>query len=81
MNKGFTVESAPHFITSEGLRKLDLVASLGQTSVVVDAQVVGDQVDLKTADSKKTEYYSKNESLTNQIKTKYNTSNVLTHSA
>lgn len=81
IKQGYTVESEPHFNTSQGLRKPDLVASVGHTSIVIDAQVVGDQTDLGKADRDKVAYYSGNSSLSDLIKAKYCTTNVLTLSA
>lgn len=51
------VEKEPHIKTSKGLRKPDLVAKKGETVMVVDAQVVGEQTDLQAAHERKVEYY------------------------
>lgn len=51
------VDEEPRFITSEGLRKPDLIAKRGEMAIVIDAQVVSEQTDLKLAHKKKVEYY------------------------
>jgi len=76
--QGNTVEIEPRFQTREGLRKPDIVASMGRASLVIDAQIVGDQVNLTDANKRKVDYYSKNESLSKLIKEKYRTTDLLT---
>ena len=44
--KGYEVEWEPHIRTSEGLRKPDLVASMGRLALIIDAHIVGDNVDM-----------------------------------
>jgi len=40
---GYEIYQEPHYRTSLGLGKPDLVATLGRTAIVVDAQVVSEQ--------------------------------------
>jgi len=51
------IHREPHYKTNVALRKPDLVATLGQTAVVVDAQVVAEQTDLAAAHLRKKQYY------------------------
>lgn len=55
---GYTVFKEPHYKTAIGLRKPDLVAVLGETAVIVDAQVVSEQTTLAEAHRRKVQYYS-----------------------
>lgn len=54
---GYVIHREPHYKTQVGLRKPDLVATLGQTAVEVDAQVVAEQTDLAAAHLRKKRYY------------------------
>ncbi|CAL7932959.1 unnamed protein product [Xylocopa violacea] len=65
--QGYTVSEEPTFSSEEGTRKPDLVATMGRTTIVVDAQVVSEQTDLNMAHKRKVEYYSKNTSLLRNI--------------
>ena len=47
--KGYDVEWEPHIRTAEGLRKPDLVATVGRLVLVIDAQIIGDNVDMMAA--------------------------------
>lgn len=62
----------PHFKTPDGLRKPDLVVIRNNSAVILDAQIVGDQIDLNKANSEKINYYKNNASLCQQILSKYN---------
>lgn len=53
----YRVAIEPKFQTEAGLRKPDIVAWLGVTALVIDAQVVNDQIDLNSAHRRKSEYY------------------------
>lgn len=53
----YVIHKEPHYKTQLGLRKPDMVAILGQTAVVVDAQVVSEQTDLAAAHLRKKRYY------------------------
>lgn len=53
----YTVAEEPEIRTTLGLRKPDIVAKLGQTVLVIDAQVVNDQMDLDTAHRMKSSIY------------------------
>lgn len=51
------VDEKPHFYTESGLRKPNLVAKIGDNkAIVLDAQIVGEQVDLREAHMKKIQY-------------------------
>ncbi|CAK9834365.1 Retrovirus-related Pol polyprotein from type-2 retrotransposable element R2DM [Anthophora retusa] len=67
------VDEEPHFVTPEGLRKPDLVATCGNAAVVIDAQVVSEQADLLKAHKNKIEYYKK---LKDAIVTTYEVKNM-----
>ena len=56
--KGYVVQKEPRIQTEEGLRKPDIVAFKEPTALVVDAQVVGEQFDLRRAHITKRDYYS-----------------------
>lgn len=77
---GYTIYKEPHYHTAQGLRKPDMVAILGQTAIVVDAQVVSEQTDLETAHRRKTEYYSTAEML-EAIRIKHQVQTIRTTSA
>lgn len=79
-SSGHIVDIEPHFPTSEGLRKPDIVASLGSSAFIVDAQVVSEQTCLKRAHEQKVAYYSGNNDLIRSIKQRYNANEVTTHS-
>lgn len=55
--------------TNAGLRKPDIVAKLGTTALVIDAQM-NDQFDLDTAHNNKVEYYK---DIEGNLKENYNT--------
>uniref|UniRef100_A0A6M2DU98 Putative reverse transcriptase n=1 Tax=Xenopsylla cheopis TaxID=163159 RepID=A0A6M2DU98_XENCH len=55
--KSSLVEVEPKFQTQGGLRKPDLLAVLGNRTLILDAQVVGSGVDLEEAHRKKIDYY------------------------
>jgi len=78
ISKGYRVLNEPLVHTADGIRKLDLVAIKGGQCLVVDAQVVGEQVDLNAAHRNKTTYYSKYKE---EIKALTNTSEVSFSSA
>lgn len=50
---GYKVERETRYMTALGLRKPDIVATLGQTAVVLDAQVVSEQTNLNEAHIRK----------------------------
>ncbi|KMQ88340.1 reverse transcriptase [Lasius niger] len=55
---GYEVHQEPHYKTELGLRKPDLVAVLGQTAIIIDAQVVSEQTNLDDAHTRKVAYYN-----------------------
>lgn len=59
-NQSFVVQQEPHIQTDEGLRKPDIVAFSEQTVLVMDAQVVNKQFDLRRAHHNKANYYKQN---------------------
>ncbi|CAK9796166.1 Retrovirus-related Pol polyprotein from type-2 retrotransposable element R2DM [Anthophora quadrimaculata] len=61
------VKVEPQYITDEGKRIPDIVATMGRTTLVIDAQIVSEQTDLNRARKSKTEYYSRNTSLSRKI--------------
>ncbi|KAL7295026.1 hypothetical protein TKK_0011629 [Trichogramma kaykai] len=56
--QGFEVRSEPRIPTSIGVRKPDLVATMGDLGVVLDIQIAGDQVDLDFVRHEKIRKYS-----------------------
>ena len=48
--QGFEVQEEPHYRTQEGLRKPDIVATMGTLRLVIDAQIVDEQSDLENQD-------------------------------
>ncbi|CAK9799136.1 Retrovirus-related Pol polyprotein from type-2 retrotransposable element R2DM [Anthophora plagiata] len=79
-HQGYEVQIEPKYPTSEGLRKPDIVATLGRTTIVVDAQVVSEQTALDEAHKRKVEYYSMNDTLVAAIKEKEKSQEVKFHS-
>lgn len=78
---GFSVQLEPRYQTNDGLRKPDIVATMGRTALIIDAQVVSESACTRRAHRKKTDYYGKNEDLIRQIKRDTCASEVYTHSA
>lgn len=52
-----TVEEEPRFSTTQGIRKPDLIAIKGSNALLIDAQVVGENVNLCSAHKNKIEKY------------------------
>lgn len=80
-NQGYQVENEPTFTTTEGVRKPDIVATLGDTSFIVDTQIVGEQTDLEQTNKNKINYYKNNTTLQDEIKSRYGSGTVLTFAA
>ena len=57
---GFEVQEEPHYRTQEGLRRPDIVATMGILGLVIDAQIVGEQSDLERARTAKIRKYTDN---------------------
>ena len=55
--KGYEVEWKPHVRTAEGLRTTDLVATMGRLALIIDAHIVGDNVDMMAAREAKIRKY------------------------
>lgn len=77
---GYQVFQEPRYDTEIGLRKPDLVAVLGETAVVVDAQVVSEQTMLTNAHERKKRYYSE-PAVVEKIKQTHGVRRVITTSA
>lgn len=77
---GYTIHREPRLHTSDGLRKPDLVAVLGGTAVVVDAQVIGEQANLDEAHRRKSVYYDQ-PAVAKTIKEEYGVHTIITTSA
>lgn len=77
---GYTIFREPRYQTGLGIRKPDLVAILGRTAVVVDAQVVSEQTDLDGAHRKKCDYYKKPEVLA-EIRRQHSVQEIMVTSA
>jgi hypothetical protein len=71
----------PKLQTDEGLRKPDIVATIGRTAMIVDAQVVGEQSNLNRAHKAKKEYYEENEGVRRAIKQNRGVTNTIFSSA
>lgn len=72
-NRKFTVHNEPHLKDRDELRKPDLVAVKDDKAYLIDAQVVGDQINADDAHQRKISYYR---TLEPEIKRKYNVRNV-----
>lgn len=57
VKKYVTVEEEPRFSTTQGIRKPDLIAIKGSNALLIDAQVVGENVNLCSAHKNKIEKY------------------------
>lgn len=57
VTQGYKVSVEPKIVTEADTRKLDIIAKLGITTLVLDAQVVNDQIDLDVAHQSKINYY------------------------
>ena len=75
---GYEIHREPHYRTEVGLRKPDMTAILGQTALVIDAQVVSEQTDLNRAHKRKVDYYKEIE---HNIKQKHGVNTVTITSA
>ena len=64
--KGYEVEWEQHIRTAEGLRKPDLLATMGRLALVIDAHIVGNNVDMINTRTK----YSDNPRIDAAIKSK-----------
>lgn len=53
----YAVSEEPRIQSERGLRKPDIIAKLGKTALVIDAQVVNDQVDIDRAHKNKADVY------------------------
>lgn len=73
----YAVELEPKIKTEDGLRKPDIIATLGKTSIVLDGQVVSDKHDLDRADDDKVNYYKNNKTLTHEVKARYGSDTIL----
>ncbi|KAG8173760.1 hypothetical protein JTE90_013154 [Oedothorax gibbosus] len=69
--KGCQVFNEPIFDTPVGKRKPDIIAIRQGSALVIDAQIVGDSVDLNRAHRRKVNYYADNVTLVDGIKALY----------
>ena len=58
--QGFEVQEEPQYRTQEGLRKPDIVATMGTLGLVIDAQIFGELSDLERARTAKIRKYADN---------------------
>ena len=70
-DEGATVHLELRIETTEGLRKPDIIAIKGRYAIVVDAQVVGGQFNLRTAHRNKDKYYQNNPGIPNYVMREY----------
>lgn len=75
--RGFQVVHKPHFSTSEGLRKPDIIAIHANQAFVIDAQVVSDGEPLRKAHNRKVDKY---QALRPMIVSQFNVDSVNLHS-
>ncbi|GBN17319.1 Retrovirus-related Pol polyprotein from type-2 retrotransposable element R2DM [Araneus ventricosus] len=75
-NRGHEVHSKPLYKTSLGNRKPDLIAKKDGELLVIDAQIVGEAVDLERADSRKIFYYRDNHKLDLAIQNQHGIPNI-----
>jgi len=73
IRQGYTVDEEPKIQTDVGLRKPDIVAKMGRTLLVLDAQVINDQIALDEAHQQKIEYYERIHSI---LRNKYEVSEI-----
>ena len=56
--QGFEVQEEPHYRTPKGLRRPDIVATMGTLGLVIDAQIVGEKSDPERARTAKIMKYA-----------------------
>ena len=74
--QGFEVQEEPHYRTQEGLRKPDIVATMGTLRLVIYAQIVGEQSDLKRARAAKIRKYADNPDIERVIQRETGATNI-----
>ena len=72
--QGYEVSVEPKIDSDIGVRKPDIIAKMGITALVLDAQIVNDQISLDDAHERKITYYQQIE---DKIKEKYVVNNVI----
>lgn len=82
-SKGYQTWKEPHIRTSAGLRKPDILAKKGSSSVILDAQVVAGGADLDIKHRAKRDYYANNVDLLRSVAelTSVPVNNIVTSSA
>ena len=70
------IQEEPHYRTQEELRKLDIVATMGTLGLVIDAQIVGQQSDLKRARTVKIRKYADNPDIKRAIQRETGATNI-----
>ena len=73
---GFEVQEEPYYRTQEGLRKPDIVATMGTLGLVIDAQIVGEQSDLERARTAKIRKYADIPDIERAIQRETETTNI-----
>lgn len=68
MASGYKVHLEPKIQSNKGLKKPDIIAKLGTTAIIIDAQVINDKVNLDDAHTRKYNYYK---NIDNLVKEKY----------
>ena len=74
--QGYEVEVEPRYATDQGNRFPDIVATKNEEGLIIDAQVMSEQADLRRADREKVRKYLNNASLIEAIKTHRNVNTV-----
>ena len=74
--QGFEVREEPHYRTQEGLRKPDIVATMGPLGLVIDAQIAGEQSDLERARTAKIRKYADNHDIDRAIQRETGATNI-----
>lgn len=79
MESSHLVQVEPHYNTSAGLRKPDIVATLDNTTIILDAQVVSEQTDLEKANSAKIRKYKNDRDLISAVRYSTGSTNIPVH--
>ena len=74
--QGFEVQEEPHYQTQEGLRKPDIMATMGTLGLVIDAQIVGEKSDLERARTAKIRKYAGNPGIERNIQLETGATNI-----
>ena len=77
VTSGFNIEREPRIRCENGVAKPDRVATIGKTSIVLDAQVVSDQFSVDAANEWKVGKYASNTSMLQEIRTRFGSDTTL----